>query len=167
MRTLSSVHSRLIAIRLASNRRARCDARHAEGLELDIAIAQADTQNDLAAGDDVESGKLLGDMQRRQQRQQQHAGIQPQPRCLGGEPGQHRHELQHLERMRAVMRGLGDRVEAKPIRQPNEGQSFLEAARNVLAGFRLTAHHETELELRRHFGCSSCSINARPSIASP
>ena len=72
----------------------------------------------------------------------------------------------------AVMRGLGDRVETEPIGQPNERQRFLEAAGNILAGFRLAAHHEAELELLvmwflYRVGCSCCSINARPSIASP
>ena len=104
----------------------------------------------LPPDDHIERREFLGDVQRRQQRQQQHPGVEPQPRRLGGEARQHRHKLQHLKRIRAVMRGLGDRIEAEPIGQADERQGLLEAAGDVLALLRLPANDQPELELRGH-----------------
>jgi hypothetical protein len=48
------------------------------------------------------------------------------------------------------MRGFGDRIETQPVRQADIGQRFLEAARNILAFFSLSAYDQTELKGRRH-----------------
>ena len=125
-------------------------ARHAERLELDIAVAEADAEDDLTAGDDVEGGEFFRHMQRRHQGQQQHARVEPHARRLGGEARQHGHHLQHLERVRAVMRGLGDGSEPELVRQPHESQGFLEPAGNVLAFLGLSADDEAELEVLCH-----------------
>ena len=125
-------------------------ARHTERLELDIAIAKPDTEDDLSARDHIERREFLGDVKRRQQRQQQDPGVEPKPRRLGGQARQHRDKLQHLKWIRAVVRGLGDRVEAEPIGQADDRQGLLKAAGDVLSLLRLPANDEPELELRGH-----------------
>jgi hypothetical protein len=61
-------------------------ARHAEGVELDIAIAQPDTKDEIAAPDRVERGNAFGDLDRVVQRRQQHTGDTGHLPRLGGEP---------------------------------------------------------------------------------
>ena len=59
---------------------AETGARHAERLELDIAIADAAAEHEFAARHDVQCRELLGEIERLVQRQQHEAADQPQPR---------------------------------------------------------------------------------------
>src|SRR4051812_36589092 len=89
-------------------------------------------------------------MEWRQQREQQNAGVQSEPRRFCREARQHRHELQHLEWIGAVMRCLGDRIKTQSVGQPDERQGFLKAAGDILTLLRLSADHQAELERYAH-----------------
>ena len=124
--------------------------RHAERLELNIAIAKPDTEDHLPTRDYIKRREFLGDVKRRQQRQQQDPGVEPKPRRLGGKARQHRDKLQHLKWISAVVRGLGDGVETEAIGEADDRQGLLKATGDVLSLLRLPANDEPELELRGH-----------------
>ena len=68
-------------------------ARHAERVELDIAIAEADAKDEIAAPDRIERGNVLGDFDWIVQRRQQHPGNAGHLSRLGGEARQEWHQL--------------------------------------------------------------------------
>ena len=71
--------------------RRQAGARHAERLELDIAVADAAAEHELAAGHDVQRRQLLGQIERLVQRHQHQAADDPQSRrdrrAIGRETG--------------------------------------------------------------------------------
>src|SRR5437016_10067116 len=88
---------------------------HAERLELDIAVADAAAEYELAAGQQVKCRELLGEVERLVQRQQDQPADQSQPRRDRRGIGEKRDLLHVFERVRAVMRALDDAVEAERV----------------------------------------------------
>src|SRR6266850_1930482 len=73
--------------------------RRAGCFELLPPIAQADAENQPSAADVIERGDVLSDLNRIQQRREEHAGHQVHVAGLGGEAGEYRDRLEVLEGM--------------------------------------------------------------------
>ena len=117
----------------------------AEGLQLHVAITNAAAENQLAVGHDIERAELFRHVERLVQRQQQDAGVDANTGRFGGDPREERNLRQVLQRARAVMRALGDRVVAQPLDEPRLLQHFREAVGDIVALGELPPHHESEL----------------------
>ncbi len=114
-------------------------ARHPKRVELDIAIAEPDAEDEIAAPDRIERGNVLGDFDRVVQGRQQHPGDASHLAGLGGEPRQERDQLNLAHPFAEVMLPGGDGIPAAVARQPRHGILTLEggdhvASRRVLAG---------------------------------
>ncbi len=83
--------------------RAEPAARYAEGLDLDIAVADAGAEHELTAAEQIERGQLFGKVERLVQRNQHQPANNPQTRCDRGAIGQERYLLHGLEGVRAVV----------------------------------------------------------------
>ncbi len=68
-------------------------ARHAKGVEFDIAVAETHPKDKVAAPDRVQRGNVFGDLDRVVQRSQQHAGNAGHIPRLGRQTRQERHQL--------------------------------------------------------------------------
>src|SRR5262249_47609364 len=87
-------------------------ARHAERLELDVAVADAAAEDELAVRQDVQCRELLGEIERLVQWEQDEATDEPQFRRNRRRISKEWDLLHRLEWMRAVMGALDDAVEA-------------------------------------------------------
>ncbi len=65
-----------------------------EGVELHLAVAQPDPEDEVSPPDDVQGRHVLGHLHRVMQGKEQDAGDAGHPPCLGGQPRQERDELQ-------------------------------------------------------------------------
>ena len=114
-------------------------ARHAERIELDLAIAETDAKDEIAAPDRIERGDAFGDLDRVVQGRQQYSGDAGHLARLGREPRQKRDQLQLAHAFAQIMLTGGDGVPAAVARQPRHRVLAFElgddvAARRVLAG---------------------------------
>ena len=90
----------------------RWDISRSEGFTLLRPVAQPDTEDEAPLRDVVEGGRLLGDLHRVQQRQQQDRGGQLHVSRLGGQPRQHRPGLEVLEGVDQVV--VGPAIDVEP-----------------------------------------------------
>jgi hypothetical protein len=81
---------------LSSSRGARSFS--VEGGEFDLAIAETDAQDVVAARQHVERGGFFGDLYGVEQREDQDVGADLHALGVWGEVGHHRNDLQHLQR---------------------------------------------------------------------
>ena len=65
--------------------------RHAEPVELQLAVALADTEIEPSAGEQIQRRRLFGHQHRIVPRQHHHAGAKPDAAGFGGQIGQQRH----------------------------------------------------------------------------
>ena len=86
--------------------------RDAEGLELLDAVAQADTEDQPAAGDRVDDGGVLGDAQRVMQGKQQHPRADVDAAGAGGNGGGRREQRGAVAVIEEVMLGEPDVIVA-------------------------------------------------------
>jgi hypothetical protein len=120
-------------------------ARHAEGVELDVAIAEADAEHEIAAPDRVERGNGLGDLDRVVQSGQQHAGNAGHLACFGGEPRQKRHELDLPHPFAEVMLAGCDCIPAAVARQARHRILAFQGRDHVASGRLLTGEKNPDL----------------------
>ena len=66
---------------------------------LDVAVAEADAEDQTTVGDDVEGRQLLGDLDGMMQGQQEHAGAEDHAARVGGEARERRDRLEVGERI--------------------------------------------------------------------
>src|SRR5215510_1046365 len=125
-----------------------------ERLIFDVAIAEADTEDQPAVGDDVERGELLGDLDGVVQGKQQDAGAEDHAARLGGDPRQRRDRLEVRERIGQVVLARPYRAEAHGTREAYLLDVLAEA--NGLRLLRQVLDGEAEAEL--HSG----SLQTRP-----
>ena len=107
--------------------------RQAEGLELDVAVADAAAEYQFAAAHDVQRRQLLGDVQRLVQRQQHEPADETQARRQDRRLRQKRDLLQGLQRVRAVMRAFDQRIEAELLGPHDEVDVVCETGAHVVA----------------------------------
>ena len=124
----------------------------AEGLELDLAVAETAAEDQVAAGDQVDGGVLLGDVEGLVQREQDDSGGQSQARHLGRDAGQERQLLDLLEGRGAVVAALGDLPEAELFGEPGLRHQLLEALAHVVARRKLAADGKSKLHDRSPLG---------------
>jgi len=105
---------------------------HTEGVELHVAVAEADAEDEVAAGDDVEGGDRLGGVDGVVQVEEQDAEPQRHFASLRGEPRQERHALQLLvvALVEVVLAGE-DGVPAAVAHGPHHGDLVGERAHHV------------------------------------
>ena len=120
-------------------------ARHAERIELDLAIAEADAKYEIAAPDRVERGDAFGDLDRVVQGRQQHPGDAGHLARLGREPRQKRDQLQLAHALAQVMLAGGDGVPAAVARQPGHRILAFELGDDVAAGRVLAGQKDPDL----------------------
>src|SRR3954447_10864096 len=124
--------------------RAEPAARHAERLELDVAVADPGAKDKLAAAQNVERRQLFGQIERLMQRDQHEAADDPQTRGDSGTMGEKRDLLHGLEWVGAVMRALDDPIEAKPFGAPHQFEIVSQVLGRV-AWRMLAAYDQAEL----------------------
>lgn len=112
--------------------------RHAERIELDIAIAEPDTEDKIAAPDRIERGDVLSDFDRIVQGCQQHPGDAGHLARLGGEASQERNQLDLPHPIAEVMLAGRHRVPPAVAGQPCHGILALQRGDHV-ASWRVLA----------------------------
>ena len=105
---------------------------HAEGVELHVAIAQADAEDEVAAADDVQRGDRLGGVDGVVQVEQQDAAPDRHLAGLGRQAGQEGHGLQLLVvALVQVVLARQQRVPAAVARHAHHGVLVVQRADHV------------------------------------
>jgi hypothetical protein len=120
-------------------------ARHPKGVELDIAIAEPDAEDEVAAPDRVERGDALGDLDRVVQGRQQDACDAGHLAGFGGEPRQKRHQLNLSYPLAEVMLAGGHRVPPTVAGQARHCILTFECRDHVAARWMLAGEKDPDL----------------------
>ena len=107
--------------------------RQPERVVLLLPVAEPEPEHEAAVGDGVERGRVLRDLDRIEQREQEDAGAHAHLPRLGRDPRQQRHGLEHLVRLGEEVLAGGDVVEAELARQPH---LLAAVARDLARGHR-------------------------------
>src|SRR6202011_5147751 len=119
--------------------------RHAEGVELDLAIAQADAEDEVAARDHVEARHRLRGVDRVVQVEQQDAEPERHLARFRREPRQQRHRLELLVvALVEIMLAGHERVPAAIARVPHHHELILERAHHVGCERVLVGNEDTD-----------------------
>ena len=124
-----------------------------ERLKLLRPVAQADAEDEAPFGDVVQGSRLLGDVHRVQQRQQQDRGGQLHVSRFGGQSGQHGPGLEVLEGIDQVMVAPAIDVEPGVARGPKLLQVVLPLLLMVDA---VPLHHVPDLITNAHILTPTC-----------
>ncbi len=119
--------------------------RHPEGVELDVAVAEPDAENEIAAPDRIERGNVLGDFDRIVQGRQQHPGNARHLPRLGGKPRQERHQLDLSHAFAQIMLAGGNGIPAAVARQPGHRILTLQGGDHVASGRVLAGEKDPDL----------------------
>ena len=122
---------------------------HAEDGELLGAVAEPHAQHEPAAGEHVEEGADLRDLDGVVQRQEHEVGAEGEALGLGGEALQHGQEREVVEARRRVVLAAPDRVEAERADEARLLERLREAARGIVAGGVLRVEIDAELHAPR------------------
>ena len=118
-----------------------------ERVVLLLPVAEPQAEHEAPVGDGIERGRVLGDLDRIEQREQEDAGAHAHLPRLGGDAREQRHELQHLERLREEVLPGRDVGEAELARQPH---LLAAVARDLARGHRgRVLRRQEEAEPRR------------------
>ncbi len=108
------------------------------------AVAEPDAEHEAPAGDDVERRRLLGHLDRVQEREEEDSGSDAHVARLRREAGEERHRLEHLERRRQEVLAGEDRVEAGVAHEAHLLEVLGEPGGRILPGRVLRGYEETE-----------------------
>ena len=115
-----------------------------EGVELDVAVAEADAEHEAAAADHVQGGDGLGHVHRLLERQQHDAGAERHVPGFSCHARQDRHGLHVLERRGEVVLAGADVVKARLPGQPHRLQQLREPLAEVIAHRMLHRQRQPE-----------------------
>ena len=127
--------------------------RHAERVELGLAIAEPDAEDEIAAPDRVERGDALGDLDRVVQAGQQHPGDAGHLAGLGREPRQKRDQLQLAHALAQIMLAAGDGVPAAVAREAGHRVLAFELGKDVAAGRVLAGQEDADFHIASKISC--------------
>src|SRR5262245_2109844 len=104
---------------------------HAEAGEFALAITQADTEDEFAAGNYVEDGDLLGDQHRMMQGKKKDAGADGAVGNLGDQPRQERHRFPAGALAAKIVLAGPNRIEAGIARRLGEVDDRVEVGYGI------------------------------------
>ena len=93
--------------------------RQAERVVLLLPVAEPEAEHEAAVGDGVERGRVLGDLDRVEQREQEDPGAHAHLPRLRRDPREQGHELEHLVRLGEEVLARRDVLEAELAREPH------------------------------------------------
>src|SRR5262245_19482354 len=119
--------------------------RYLERIELDLAIAQPDAEDEVATPDDVERGDAFGHLDRVVKIDEQDAGHAGHLARLGGQAPAERNELELAHALTQVVLAGGDRVPAVIARQAGHRELLVERGDHVGAERVLVGDEDADL----------------------
>ena len=122
-----------------------CARSETEGVVLDLPVAEPNPEDEPAAGDDIQRGGLLGELNRIHEGQQVDGHPDPHRSGVGGQARRRHRGLQHLELSGQKVLAKQHQVKPEIARQPHLLDRFPPALGSRLVGRMLVRHEEPEL----------------------